>query len=151
MHIKNLADSLNVTPVPNVVCNGDLIEVHRGIGWLKNTIGTTDFQETLHRFHPGHRMGGNHYHKNKIEVITVLENPLEIHLVDPKTKTYWNQEIQPNHQFTLVPEIAHALFYRGNNLAIVLEHASLVFNPADPRKDVIPFQILDKETYNQIY
>jgi len=155
--MTNLIDTLNIRPADNVVCDGNLIEVFRGEGEFKKIGGLK--QIVFHTL-TSKKVGGNHYHKEKFEIIYVIEGIIDVYLRDPiqvlklgKKKiegekpgviTY-KQRVFQGQKFNLVPGIAHALHSQGKSK--IMEFTNLTFNPENQKNDVYDCEVFNKQLF----
>ena len=132
--MSSLLKTLDIRPVDNIACNGKLIEVFRG-GEEKKRILGQEMQETHHFFVPG-KIGGNHWHREKIEIFYVALGEIEVYLDDLNGQRV-QTKIPIQTKFTLVPGIPHALTLpQGLSSAYLIEYSNLAFNPDNPKQDV---------------
>jgi len=130
----NLESSLDLRKFDNSVMQGRLQEIFRGNIDLTKKLGELR-QVTMHLLKPD-RVGGNHYHKMKYEIIAHLTgNPIQVHLMNPQTKERFSTEVQRGYKFDLVPNIAHSL-YCPEGKACLIEFTNLPFSEADLEKDL---------------
>ncbi|MEK6886129.1 MAG: hypothetical protein AABX17_04140 [Nanoarchaeota archaeon] len=133
-------ESLNITKL-NSVKEGKLVELARGTEDIRKELGGEINQVTAHIFNWGDK-GGNHYHKEKVEVMAVLDGEILVCLVNLKSKLQLVQTVYAGHRFTLLPNFAHALHNPNQKNAYVLEFSNLRFNPENPMNDVYKYPII---------
>lgn len=145
-----LSETLDIRPFDNSVMGGRLKELFRGSGEFTSKLGAIE-QMTCHTLLPD-RIGGNHYHENKYEIIAHLfGNPITVYLKEPKTGEFHRADIEAGKKFDLIPEIAHAL-YCPSGEAHILEITNLKFDPENPKRDLFSYEVVTlKEAKQAVY
>ena len=129
-----LQDTLRIRDVDNIACSENLIEVFRGSGEIERYLHRLR-QITFHNF-PCGKIGGNHWHKIKYEIMFLLEGSLDVYLFDSHKGEKYNVTVEQGQKFDLVPWVAHALYNPNCPPVKVLEFSNLDFNPENSEKDV---------------
>src|SRR3989338_7998117 len=116
----------------NSVKNGNLVELTRGElrvqqyqSNLKKMLGSLR-QITYHRLTKG-QIGGNHYHLQKREIITLMFGELDVALCDLDKKDEMSLTIYPGQTFYLPPKVNHKLNSVSDDPAIFIEYSNLAF------------------------
>ncbi len=140
MAVKSINELLNISKL-NSVKQGKLIEIARGTEEIEKELNGRINQVTGHIFYLEDR-GGNHYHKEKIEVMTILEGEILVCLMDIDSKIKMTQMVSAGHRFTLPLGFAHALYNPKPEKVYMLEFSNLRFNPENPMNDVYKYSVL---------
>ncbi len=131
---RPMRDLLNISKL-NSVKEGKLVELARGTEDIERELGGKINQVTGHIFEWMDK-GGNHYHKQKVEVMAVLEGRILVCLMDLDSKLQIVQPVVRGYRFTLPQNLVHALYNPNQEKAYLIEFSNLKFNPEKPMDDV---------------
>ena len=137
--MERLIDILHPRPAVNITANRRVVEMVRGEEEISAELGKVA-QVTLITLQPG-ESAGRHHHVDKREVLHLISGRIEARFYHRTTGERLTLFLEPDQRISMIPGIEHVFRSVGEGAALLLELASLAFDPARP--DSSPAQFLD--------